>query len=197
MKSKLRNSFIGLLAAGLLQGCVSGEMGVKPDENQIVAGRVLSQPEVYRLGPGDKLRMIVFGEPDLSGEFVVDDQGSLDLPLIGDVNANNESLEALEDRIISALKDGYLKEPRVSLEVLNYRPFFIQGEIGRPGEYSYQNGLTLQDAIAMAGGYSYRADNSRVFLRPVGSNMEVPVRLTGTRLYLRPGDSIRVPERYF
>ncbi|KZK78737.1 Polysaccharide biosynthesis/export protein [Pseudovibrio sp. W64] len=197
MKQKLLNGLTGLVILGLLQGCASGEFAEHNTQSQMASGRVFSQPELYRLGPSDKLRVMVFGEPDLSGEFVVDDQGKLDLPLIGDIPAGNSSVKELESRIITALKDGYLKEPRVSLEVISSRPFFIQGEVARPGEYSYKNGLTLQDAIAVAGGYSYRANTSNIFIRPVGSNYEVPVNLTGARLYLRPGDSIRIPERYF
>ncbi|WP_208978604.1 polysaccharide biosynthesis/export family protein [Pseudovibrio denitrificans] len=133
----------------------------------------------------------------MSGEFVVDDQGNLDLPLVGDVAAKNKSLGELEDAIVVALKDGYLKDPRISLEVLNYRPFFIQGEIGKPGEYPYKNGLTLQDAVAIAGGYSYRANTKRVFIRKNGNDYDIPVKLTGARVYIQPGDSIRVPERFF
>ncbi|WP_208982123.1 polysaccharide biosynthesis/export family protein [Pseudovibrio sp. JE062] len=197
MKQKWLNGLTSLFILGLLQGCASGEFAEQEAQNQITSDRIFSQPEAYRLGPSDKLRVMVFGEPDLSGEFVVDDQGKLDLPLIGDISANNSSVKELESRIVAALKDGYLKEPRVSLEVLSSRPFFIQGEVARPGEYSYKNGLTLQDAIAVAGGYSYRANTSSIFIRPVGSNYEVPVKLTGARLYLRPGDSIRIPERYF
>ncbi|EEA96774.1 polysaccharide biosynthesis/export protein [Pseudovibrio sp. JE062] len=197
VKQKWLNGLTSLFILGLLQGCASGEFAEQEAQNQITSDRIFSQPEAYRLGPSDKLRVMVFGEPDLSGEFVVDDQGKLDLPLIGDISANNSSVKELESRIVAALKDGYLKEPRVSLEVLSSRPFFIQGEVARPGEYSYKNGLTLQDAIAVAGGYSYRANTSSIFIRPVGSNYEVPVKLTGARLYLRPGDSIRIPERYF
>ncbi|AEV37445.1 polysaccharide biosynthesis/export protein [Pseudovibrio sp. FO-BEG1] len=197
VKQRWLNGLTSLFILGLLQGCASGEFAGQEAQNQITSDRIFSQPEAYRLGPSDKLRVMVFGEPDLSGEFVVDDQGKLDLPLIGDISANNSSVKELESRIVSALKDGYLKEPRVSLEVLSSRPFFIQGEVARPGEYSYKNGLTLQDAIAVAGGYSYRANTSSIFIRPVGSNYEVPVNLTGARLYLRPGDSIRIPERYF
>ncbi|SFU00635.1 polysaccharide export outer membrane protein [Pseudovibrio denitrificans] len=186
-----------LLVAFWAHGCTPSDLSSSAQHQQLVTDSAFSQAKAYHLGSGDKLRLIVFGEPDLSGEFVVDDQGNLDLPLVGDVAAKNKSLGELEDAIVVALKDGYLKDPRISLEVLNYRPFFIQGEIGKPGEYPYKNGLTLQDAVAIAGGYSYRANTKRVFIRKNGNDYDIPVKLTGARVYIQPGDSIRVPERFF
>ncbi|GHB49684.1 polysaccharide export protein [Pseudovibrio japonicus] len=157
----------------------------------------VSQPTAYKLGSGDKLRVIVYGEDELSGEFVIDDQGNLNMPLIGKVSAQDKSLSEVEESVVANLRNGYLRDPKVSLEVLNYRPFFIQGEIKEPGEYPYKTGLTLQDAVAIAGGYSYRANDKAVYIRKVGTDREVSVALTGTRVHIQPGDSIRIPERFF
>ncbi len=107
----------------------------------------------YVLGTGDKLRITVFGEPDLSGEFEVGASGAVSLPLIGDVSTVESDLRQLERKIIAKLKDGYLKKPQVTVEVLQYRPFFILGNVKKPGSFPYVNGMTVLNAIALAGGY--------------------------------------------
>ena len=107
----------------------------------------------YILGTGDKLRITVFGEPDLSGEFKVGASGAVSLPLIGDVSTLDSNLRQLEAKIVAKLKDGYLKKPRVTVEVLQYRPFFILGNVKKPGSFPYVNGMTVLNAIALAGGY--------------------------------------------
>ena len=156
----------------------------------------ISADDLYRLGPGDKLRVIVFGESELSGEFFVDDSGAIDLPLIGDVPATGVTVDEFEDRVVARFTDGYLRDPKISIEVLNYRPFFIIGEVRNGGEYPYKNGLTIQDAVAMAGGFSYRANQKTVYIRRAGENDEQGFNAT-QRVPIYPGDNIRVPERFF
>ena len=166
----------------------------------LLANAGLAQPDasefVYRLGPGDKLRVIVFGEEDLSGEFVVDGSGYIRLPLVGQVQAANRTVYEFERDVETKLKDGYLKAPRVSAEVMNYRPFYIIGEVGKPGEYPYVNGMSVLNAVALAGGYTYRANERSVYLRRYGDSREqsVPADET-TKVY--PGDIVRVVERFF
>ena len=150
----------------------------------------------YRLGPGDRLRVIVFGEEDLSGEFEVDSVGVVSLPLIQPINTSNITLAELRTQIENQLKAGYLVEPRVSVEILNYRPFYITGEVGRPGEYPYVAGMNVLKAIAMAGGYTYRANTRRVLLTRADTNSEEEQKPT-QQLLILPGDYIRVPERFF
>lgn len=150
----------------------------------------------YRLGSGDKMRIIVFGEPDLSGEFFVDDAGSVDLPLIGDVDAGGATVAEFEQKVVARFSDGYLRDPKVSIEVLNYRPFFIIGEVKNGGEYPYKGGLTVQDAVAIAGGYSYRANERAAFIRRANSDQEIKVNLS-QRVPIFPGDNVRIPERFF
>ncbi|MBX3489224.1 polysaccharide biosynthesis/export family protein [Parvibaculum sp.] len=150
----------------------------------------------YRLGSGDKLRVIVYGEPDLSGEFDVSGTGRVALPLIGQINATSLTLHDFERAVEAKLREGYLTDPRVSAEVLNYRPFYIMGEVMKPGEYPYTSGMTVLNAIAVAGGYTYRADNSRVFVARERSLGEQQVRQLETAP-VQPGDVIRIPERFF
>ena len=142
------------------------------------------------------MRVIVFGEPDLSGEFFVDDAGSVDLPLIGDVQAGGATVSEFEQKVVARFSDGYLRDPKVSIEVLNYRPFFIIGEVKNGGEYPYKGGLTVQDAVAIAGGYSYRANERAAFIRRANSDQEIKVDLS-QRVPIFPGDNVRIPERFF
>jgi len=158
----------------------------------------LSRDIEYQLDAGDRVRVIVFNEPDLSGEFEVDGTGVVSLPLIGKVSARGLTARDFEDAIATALLDGYLKDPRVSIEVLNFRPFYIIGEVENGGEYDYVPDMTVLNAVALAGGYTYRADDRRVYITQAGANSEVEVRLDeGAGIQVLPGDIIRVPERFF
>ncbi len=158
----------------------------------------LSRDIEYQLDAGDRVRVIVFNEPDLSGEFEVDGTGVVSLPLIGKVSACGLTARDFEDAIATALLDGYLKDPRVSIEVLNFRPFYIIGEVENGGEYDYVPDMTVLNAVALAGGYTYRADDRRVYITQAGANSEVEVRLDeGAGIQVLPGDIIRVPERFF
>lgn len=148
----------------------------------------------YQLGSGDRLRVIVFGEEDLSGEFEVDDTGAVSLPLVGEVGAGGRTLRSFEAAVRAQLSDGYLKDPRVSVQVINYRPFYIIGEVEKGGEYPFVSGMHLLNAVAVAGGFTYRANTSKVFI--TRGNRELEFAVT-PELRLEPGDVIRIPERFF
>lgn len=150
----------------------------------------------YKLGAGDRLRIIVFGEPALTGEFVVNGEGYASLPLIGEVQAAGRTVPQLQDSITARLSDGFVREPRVSAEVLNYRPFYILGEVTKPGTYPYSAGLTVMNAVATANGFTYRANTNKVWVRRQGEKEEVAVKLDPTAT-VAPGDTIRVGERFF
>jgi protein involved in polysaccharide export with SLBB domain len=150
----------------------------------------------YHLGAGDKLRIIVFGEESLTGEFFVSGGGKIAFPLIGDVEAVGLTIPELQAAIGAKLSDGYLKQPRVSAEVLNYRPFYILGEVMKPGEYPYTNGLTVLNAVATASGFTYRADTHKVFIKRAATSGEQQFPLTPATPVL-PGDTIRIGERFF
>lgn len=151
----------------------------------------------YRLGAGDKVRIIVFGENDLTGEFLVPGgSGVISFPLVGDVQAGGLTVEELQTEIEGKLKDGYLKDPHVSIEVMNYRPFYILGEVTKPGEYPYTTGLTVLNAVATANGFTYRADTRHVLIKRANKSQEVEYPLTSSTL-VQPGDTIRIKERFF
>lgn len=152
--------------------------------------------QAYTLGGGDELRVIVFGEDDLSGEFVVDGDGFVALPLIGEVQAGGLTLREFEQEVATALAEGYLRDPRVSAEVLNFRPFYIIGEVSNGGEYPFVQGMTVLNAVAVAGGYTYRADRNRVFITRVNSPGELEYQAS-QGVNVLPGDIIRIPERFF
>lgn len=148
----------------------------------------------YTLGVGDRLRVVVYGEENLSGEYEVGAEGTINLPLIGEIRAADSSISQLEDSVEAMLAAGYLKSPNVSIEVLNYRPFYILGEVNAPGSYPYVNGMTVLNAVALAGGFTYRADEDDIMLSRSSNGTEVEVRVDTPLL---PGDILTVEERFF
>lgn len=150
----------------------------------------------YRMGSGDKIRVITFGEEALTGEFSIGGSGMVSLPLIGEVRAAGLSVPEFQSQVEAKLKEGYLKEPRVSVEVLNYRPFYILGEVEKPDTYPYTNGLTVVNAVATAGGFTYRANTKKVYIKRADSSVEQEFPLSTSTL-VAPGDTIRVGERFF
>ena len=155
-----------------------------------------SQEAPYRLGTGDQLRVTVFGHDDLSGDFEVSSTGSITLPLIGEVSALELTLQALEQAIIDRLKPDYLKNPQVSAEVLNYRPFYIIGEVKNPGSYPYVGGMRAINAVAIAGGFTYRARENKLLITRAKGGSGKPEPADQHTLVL-PGDVVEVPERFF
>ena len=149
----------------------------------------------YRLASGDQVRVTVFRHPDLSGEFQVDGLGNISLPLTGQISVDGLTVQETEGKIRESLMNGYLVDPQVSIEVLNYRPFDILGEVTNPGSYPYVNGMTVLNAVALAGGFSYRASEGRITVTRGGSNGREVRAEPDTEIL--PGDIIRVPERFF
>jgi polysaccharide export outer membrane protein len=150
----------------------------------------------YRLGSGDEVKVTVYGEQDLSGAFVVDGQGMISMSLIGAVPVANLTLAEASELIQKKLKDGWLRDPKVSSELTKGRPYYILGEVNRPGEYPFVSGLTVMNAIASAGDFTYRADKGRILVKSSDSPNEREVELTPTT-QVRPGDTIRIRERFF
>jgi polysaccharide export outer membrane protein len=150
----------------------------------------------YLLGPADKVRVTVYGEPSLSGEFFVTGSGLMSLPLIGEIKAGGMTVGQFQQAVQRALSDGYLKDPRVSAEVLTFRPFYILGEVEKPGTYPYTSGLTVLNAVATAGGFTYRADKKNVWIKHNGETKENKSELTPS-IVVAPGDTIRIGERFF
>jgi polysaccharide export outer membrane protein len=149
----------------------------------------------YVLGVGDKLRITVFGEDDLSGEFSISSIGTISMPLIGEVQAAGKTLSDIRSTITQKLSDGYMKNPKVSIEVQGYRPFFIVGEVLKPGSYNYVNGMRVINAVALAGGYTYRADKTDIRLRHAAAGSQEEHAQEDTTV--QPGDVITITERFF
>jgi hypothetical protein len=150
----------------------------------------------YALAGGDKLRVVVFGNADLGGDFTIGGSGYISLPLIGEVDVRGLTSTQLQERISTRLADGFLKEPRVTVEVLTTRPYYILGEVNRPGEYPFANGLTVLGAVAQAGGYTYRAKTRQVSIKHAAESAETVHPVTPTTM-VAPGDVIRIKERWF
>lgn len=172
--------FLSLVAAALIGAAVLAQESNAP----------------YELGAGDEIRVIVFGEEDLSGEFEVDGTGRISLPLIGSVSIGGMDISAAESRIVDLLADGYLITPRVNIEVLNYRPFYIIGEVKEPGSYPYVSGMTVLEAVAYGSGFTYRANKKKIEItrRQHGETIKINV---DTNAVVLPGDTVRVTERFF
>ncbi|QGZ94072.1 polysaccharide biosynthesis/export family protein [Terricaulis silvestris] len=149
----------------------------------------------YRLGAGDQLRITVFNEPELTGQFVVGSSGSIAYPLVGSVNAAGRTVPEFTEALQAALST-YVRAPSVSVEVTNYRPFFILGEVQRPGTYPYSASLTVLNAVATAGGFTYRANRGRVYIRHANGTTENAFDITVATPVL-PGDTVRIGERLF
>lgn len=166
-----------------------------PTQSYAYAAPTAAQP-AYTLDSGDKLRVVVFGQDGITNSYIVGADGNVNLPLVGAVPARGFTTAQLSQMISERLKQGYVREPHVSVEVETYRPFFILGEVTTPGQYPYVANMTAETAIAIAGGFSPRADKRQVELTRNASGQsfkgEVPLSYP-----VRPGDTIQVKERWF
>lgn len=179
-----------MLAALLLSAC--GNNG-----NAVVEATAAVPQAAYRLTPGDRLKVTVFNEADLTGEYQVTDRGSISFPLIGEVKAAGFSVDQLRLNLVDALQKGFVRNPRVTVEVVNYKPINVLGEVRNAGQFAYRPGISVQDAIAMAGGYTYRANTGVVYVTRNTNAGEITVDLGKEETAVLPGDNLRVPERYF
>jgi hypothetical protein len=149
----------------------------------------------YSVRTNDQLRIQVYNEPTITGDYVIDSAGFLSVPVAGRIKAAGLTVEQLERKVTTQLNSGILKDARVSIQITTYAPFYIRGEVKKPGEFPYKPGMTVGDAVALAGGYTYRADESRAYVRPSHAPGET-VRPLDTDPPVSPGDNIRIPERF-
>ncbi|MEM7327213.1 MAG: polysaccharide biosynthesis/export family protein [Pseudomonadota bacterium] len=192
IKNKIFLLIGALLGLMLVTGCQSSPIsGAEPS---VTAER--ERAGEYRLGTDDEVRVTVFGHDDLSGQFIVSNAGTVSLPLIGEVDAAGLTIPEFITATETKLSEGYLREPRVSAQVLNFRPYYILGEINQPGEYPYSTDLTVLKAIATAGGFTYRANKREVMIKEIDENSERKILLT-PNTDIQPGDTVRVLERFF
>jgi polysaccharide export outer membrane protein len=150
----------------------------------------------YRLDSGDRLRVVVFGQADLTNSFMIDQGGNISMPLIGTVPARGRTTQEIEGAIAAKLRNGFVRNPDVSVEVDRYRPFFIMGEVTSAGQYPYVTGMTVQTAVAIAGGFTPRAQKSDVDVTRQVNGKVLTVRLLPTQPVF-PGDTINIRERLF
>ncbi len=176
-----------ILAAAMLAGCAGH--AAPPDF-------AASAQAPYRLGSGDKLRIIVFGQDNLSNIYIVDGSGRIAMPLIGQVQAAGATTPDLARAIESRLRSGFIREPKVTVDVDTYRPFFILGEVTTSGQYPFVNGITVQKAVAIAGGFSPRGDQRYAELTRNVNGRAVTARVP-IETSVRPGDTIVIKERWF
>lgn len=189
MRQILSIVVLALLAAFAVTGCVRSTQIAQP----------LPAPEAqpYRLDSGDRVRIDVFGQPDMSGEQIVDGNGAISLPLIGLVEARGQTAEQLRGRIVQRLgASQVIVNPNVNVQITGYRPFFILGEVRAPGQFSYVEGMTVLTAVAIAGGFTFRADQeSFTITRKEGGQFIEQRAQRNTPVY--PGDVVNVQERIF
>lgn len=190
MRRSLFLSAVVACVLGMTAGCSSNPpLLTASDQSALDDG--------YRIDAGDKLRITVYNEVNLTGEYNISTSGGIAFPLIGIVPVKGQTIEAASEGIRQRLSQGFVNDPKVSIEVLNYRPYYILGEVSKPGEYPYVNGRTIEQAIATAGGFTYRANHKTVFLRRNQVEGERTVKLRQKPIQVLPGDTIRVGERYF
>lgn len=155
------------------------------------------QQDDYRLGNGDKVRITVFNQRDLTDIYQVDGLGRIAFPLVGQVDVGGLTPKQLEQKLAKVLSPDYVRNPHISVVVLSYRPFYIIGEVTKPGSYPYVSGMSMINAIALAGGFTYRADeDSFDLMRPDKSGKKVKISAK-PETPVQPGDVITVNERIF
>ena len=183
--------------SGSLSAAQSGNERAKATDTQASSNK----PEEFRLGTGDKIRVSVFGADKIGGEFTIDPDGSIYIPLVGAISANGSTLSEVAATVAKRLRDEKMVDsPQVSVGLVEARPFFIYGEVTKSGSYPYLPGLNVLSAIATAGGFTYRATENHVFVRRGGTGNEIDVNLSDPSkppVPIYPGDIIRVPGRFF
>jgi protein involved in polysaccharide export with SLBB domain len=193
----VRALFCSVLLAVALQvsGCSSpGDHG--PATQADMEAATAAATAVPRFQGGEKIRINVYGEPTLSGDYDIDPNGVVSLPLAGTVRAVGLTQPEFEQELAKKFKSEYLKNPKVTVTILQFRPIYMVGEIAKPGEFPYKPGLNILTAMALAGGGTYRANRNYVLIQHIGETATKEYPQSATTMIL-PGDLIRVPERYF
>jgi|SRR6185369_15944250 len=188
--------WLALIGAGLqLSACSTpGNMGAATEADmQATAAAATAVP---RFQGGEKIRITVYNEPSLSGDFDIDSNGMVTLPLAGTIRAQGLTQPEFEQELSKKFKSEYLRNPKVTVTILQYRPIYMVGEVEKQGEYPYKPGLNALTAMAMAGGGTYRANRNYVLIQHIGEKGMKEYPQSATTLIL-PGDLIRIPERYF
>jgi protein involved in polysaccharide export with SLBB domain len=151
---------------------------------------------VYQLGQGDKVKVSVFGEDQLTGEYLVNGNGDISFPLLGPIKAAGRSVEELRTDLQGQLGKEYIRDPKVTVDIVNYRSVFILGEVAQPGEFAFSERLTVYALVAKAGGFTYRANQKSAYIRHEDQRGETQYILESATA-VRPGDTVRIGQRIF
>jgi len=197
----LRPQFLLLSLVAALAGCSVASTNQAESEKLALASYAGAGPRrgpdtPYVLGPGDRVRLRVYDDQNLNGEYEVNSAGFVSIPLVGQVKASGTTTNQLEKTLTARMKGSIAQNPKINVEIAAYAPFYIYGEVKKAGVYPFQPGITVADAIATAGGLTYRADESTIYLQHAGAGSQVAVRLD-VPVRIAPGDNIRVSERMF
>jgi polysaccharide export outer membrane protein len=161
-----------------------------------VVARPVAVVSEYRISTGDKIKITTFGEDRFSGEFLVHGGGKITFPLFGDISAAGLTAPELAGVIKNRLAPDYLRDPQVTAEIISFRPVYVLGEVARPGQYPYSEGMTMYALIAQAGGFSYRANHKRAYVRHDGQTAEQMLDIESSTPIM-PGDTVRIGQRIF
>ena len=186
----------GDAAAPATTGSVAAPPVIRVDAPAAYAYAPAVSEGPYTLDSGDRLRVVVFGQDGLTNSYAVDASGHIAMPLIGPVLARGATTDQLSNRIAEKLRDGFIREPHVAVEIEAYRPFFILGEVTAPGQYPFVANMSVETAVAIAGGFTPRAFRKTVMLNRTLNGRQVRISVPVT-FPLRPGDTINVQERWF
>lgn len=194
MKTNTLFYILCVVITGLtLAGCSTSAPTVSPE-------LMMANVSEYRLNTGDQIKVIVFGEDDLSGTYTIDGMGRVALPLIGDVIIRDKTVGEAEARIIENYSRDYLKDPKVTVQVAQYRPFYILGEVKQPGSYPYVDSMTILNAVVLGGGFTYRADKHDIEIKRMVKSQKGNTTLVFKSTFdtpVLPGDIIEIDERLF
>ncbi len=164
-------------------------------DSAVIAAPAVAEP--YHLGAGDELRINVFGLDAANNSYLIGDSGGISVPLVGPIDAAGKTVAEVEAMIAESLRTRQIvRDPNVSVQITKYRPFYILGEVQRPGQYPYVPGMTVLNAVSIAGGYTFRANNRRAMIvRNAGSGAQTAAARPDTRVL--PGDTVNIPESWF
>ncbi|MGO9543969.1 MAG: polysaccharide biosynthesis/export family protein [Rhodomicrobium sp.] len=184
---------MGAKTLGMLLAAAAMLCGCHPQDEMLLAN---ASSGAYHIGPGDQVRVIVFSQPALSSIYGVDASGNISLPLVGFMKAESKTTRQVEAAIASRLKENdFVTDPKVAVEVVTYRPFSILGEVRAPGRFAYAPGMSVEGAIALAGGYTIHADKDRVLLRRRTGEQVLTAEVSPLSTF-QAGDTLVILERW-
>jgi len=186
-----------LICCGLVIAAFFTPAAYAGEANQNPASAPINQPSAYKLGAGDSINVTIFGEEALSGSYHLDQDGRMSMPLIGEIDLLGRSLNEARALITQKYQNGYLNNPAITIDVAAFRPFYILGEVNNPGEYEYSANLSVLNAVAVAGGFTYRARRSEAELHVPGVGEDIIKTDIPMGRIIRPGDIIFIEERFF